>query len=108
MQPDPGSRNGVRAGDVVHVGRSASVQFDGSSALLFRVIRVHDRPTYDGWTWLDGYQLNRNGNAVKRRTIFVQIDGLRPVARRTSAPKRVSVPNTRPYPASSQLPRQRN
>jgi hypothetical protein len=44
--------------------------------MLFRVIRVHDWPTYDGWAWLDGYQLNGAGDAVERRSIFVQIQGL--------------------------------
>jgi hypothetical protein len=29
-----------------------------------------------GWTWLDGYQLDAGGDAVERRSIFVQIDGL--------------------------------
>jgi hypothetical protein len=46
--------------------------------MLFRVIRVHDWPTYDGWAWLDGYQLNGAGDAVERRSIFVQLKGLQP------------------------------
>jgi hypothetical protein len=66
-----------RSGDVLHVTRAASVQF--VEPLLFRVIRVHDWPTYDGWVWLDGYELNASGDAVERRSIFVQIDGLRQV-----------------------------
>jgi hypothetical protein len=66
-----------RAGDVLHVTREASVQF--ADSLLFRVIRVHDWPTYDGWVWLDGYELNASGDAVERRSIFVKISGLRPV-----------------------------
>ncbi|NUR74464.1 MAG: hypothetical protein HOU81_26945, partial [Hamadaea sp.] len=41
--------------------------------------RVHDWPTYDGWLWLDGYQLNAAGDAVERRSIFVQGNGLRQV-----------------------------
>jgi hypothetical protein len=63
-----------RSGDVLRVTRAASVQF--SEPLLFRVIRVHDWPTYDGWVWLDGYQLNTAGDAVERRSIFVQVKGL--------------------------------
>jgi hypothetical protein len=47
--------------------------------MLFRVIRVHDWPTYDGWVWLDGYELNSSGDAVERRSIFVQSGGLRQV-----------------------------
>ena len=64
-----------RAGDIVHITRDASVQF--LKPMMFRVIRVHDWPTYDGWMWLDGYQLNSAGDAVERRSIFVQQAGLR-------------------------------
>ena len=63
-----------RSGDVLRVTRAASVQF--AEPLLFRVIRVLDWPTYDGWAWLDGYQLNSAGDAVERRSIFVQVAGL--------------------------------
>jgi hypothetical protein len=65
-----------RSGDVLRVTRAASVQF--VEPMLFRVIRLHDWPTYDGWAWLDGYQLNAAGDAVSRRSIFVQLEGLRP------------------------------
>jgi hypothetical protein len=44
--------------------------------MLFRVIRVHDWSTYDGWAWLDGYELNTSGDAIDRRSIFVQVGGL--------------------------------
>jgi hypothetical protein len=43
---------------------------------MFRVIRVHDWQTADGWAWLDGYQLDDTGDAVERRSIFVQLGGL--------------------------------
>lgn len=66
-----------RSGDVLQVTRDASVQF--ADPILFRVIRVHDWPTYDGWVWLDGYELNGSGEAVERRSIFVKISGLRTV-----------------------------
>jgi hypothetical protein len=49
--------------------------------MLFRVIRVHDWPTYEGWIWLDGYELNATGDAVERRSIFVQVNGLRQVGK---------------------------
>lgn len=65
-----------RSGDVLRVTKAASVQF--SQPLLFRVIRVHDWQTYAGWAWLDGYQLNSAGDAVVRRSIFVQLNGLQP------------------------------
>jgi hypothetical protein len=49
--------------------------------MVFRVIRVHDWPTYEGWIWLDGYELNSSGDAVERRSIFVQVGGLRQVGK---------------------------
>jgi len=61
------------------VTKAASVQF--SSSMLFRVIRVHDWPTYEGWIWLDGYELNTSGEAVERRSIFVQVGGLRQIGK---------------------------
>ena len=67
-----------RSGDVLEVTREASVQF--VAPMTFRVIRVHDWPTYDGWVWLDGYSLNAAGDAVDRRSIFVQVNGLRQVS----------------------------
>ncbi len=66
----------VRPGDVVIVGPSASVQFSGHYGFKFRVIHVDDRPTYDGWLWLDGYQLDGRAQAVARRKIFVRRSGL--------------------------------
>lgn len=74
-----------RAGDILHVTREASVQF--VTPMMFRVIRIIDWPTYDGWLWLDGYQLNSVGDAVERRSIFVQRDGLSAV-RATPEPQR--------------------
>jgi len=53
---------------------------------MIRVIRVLDWPTYDGWIWLEGYELNASGDAVNRRSIFVQRDGLRPL-RSAPAPR---------------------
>ncbi|MFI1192106.1 hypothetical protein ACH4T9_02330 [Micromonospora sp. NPDC020750] len=44
--------------------------------IVFRVIRVHDWPTYDGWLWADGYQLDGHGDAVARRSQFVMFAGL--------------------------------
>ena len=78
-----------RSGDVLHITRAASVQF--IKPILFRVIRIHGWPTYDGWLWLDGYELNSVGDAVSRRSIFVQRAGLRkatfqPTPRRGNRP----------------------
>ncbi len=83
-----------RSGDVIHVTKAASVQF--SKPMLFRVIRVHDWSTYDGWVWLDGYELNSMGDAVERRSIFVQVNGLRPVAGRAVDPRLRNAGPTRP------------
>jgi hypothetical protein len=69
---------------VLRVTSAASVQF--TEPMMFRVIRVHEWQTYDGWAWLDGYQLNAAGDAVERRSIFVQLGGLeqaRPTLGRT-------------------------
>lgn len=66
-----------RSGDVLRITRAASVQF--REPILFRVIRVHDWPTYDGWVWLDGYQLDGSGDAVERRSIFVLVAGLQQI-----------------------------
>ena len=68
-------------GGLVFVGASASVQFAGAAGFNFRVIRVDDRPTYTHWCWLEGYQLDAQGRAVERRSIFVRTAGLRPPAR---------------------------
>ncbi|MGW4462779.1 hypothetical protein [Micromonospora sp. NPDC004704] len=68
-------------GDVLGVGAPASVQFGGASAITFRVTVVSKQPTYDGWVWLTGYVLNRKGEATEKREIFVQLDGLRLLAR---------------------------
>ncbi|MEU7615385.1 hypothetical protein AB0M91_19310 [Micromonospora rifamycinica] len=59
-----------KAGDLVYVTRAASVQF--IRPIWCRVIRVRDWITYDGWCWLDVYQLDARGDAVARRSIFVQ------------------------------------
>ncbi|GAA1755851.1 hypothetical protein [Luedemannella helvata] len=67
-----------RSGDVLRVTSAASIQFN--KPMMFRVIRVQDWQTYNGWAWLDGYQLNSAGDAVERRCIFVQIGGLQPAA----------------------------
>jgi hypothetical protein len=66
----------VSTGDVVLVGRAASVQFAGRAGFAFRVVSVDARPTYAGWVWLDGYQLDSRGHAVTRRRIFVRQAGL--------------------------------
>jgi hypothetical protein len=65
-----------KPGDVLVVGRAASVQFGGESQLLFRVTSVWQKPTYDGWVWLTGYEIDQFGMAKSKREIFVQPAGL--------------------------------
>jgi hypothetical protein len=65
-------------GDVVAVGRPASVQFDGARGFRFRVIAVTAQSAHAGWMWVDGVQLGPDGDAIRRREIFVRADGLRP------------------------------
>ncbi|MFF0314255.1 hypothetical protein ACFYPH_06345 [Micromonospora sp. NPDC005252] len=86
MRPAPG--------DLLTVDGRASVQFAGDRALTFRVVSVSDQPTYHGWIWLNGYVLNRRGEATAKREIYVQLAGLRP-ATGTPAPRRSRA--TRPY-----------
>ncbi len=62
-------------GHIYRVTAKASVQF--RVPILFRVIRIHEwKPYCDGWVWLDGYELNTAGDAVVRRSIYVQPAGL--------------------------------
>ncbi|MEV6299821.1 hypothetical protein AB0M02_10500 [Actinoplanes sp. NPDC051861] len=68
-----------RPGDVLIVDEQASVQFAGGRRLVFRVISVGRKPTYDGWAWIQGYVLDGTGSAVARRELFVRHDGLRPL-----------------------------
>jgi hypothetical protein len=90
------------AGDLVLVTRAASVQF--VTPIMFRVIRVLDWVTFDGWVWLDGYQLDKKGNAVARRSIFVQPAGLR-VQQRSSTPRRpATLPTVRQNRGPGGLP----
>ena len=65
-----------KPGDVLEVGRAASVQFAGGARLVFRVIAVCPRATYEGWAWLTGYVLDGDGAAEERREIFVRVAGL--------------------------------
>lgn len=66
----------LKAGDVVHLTTAASVQF--LRPIFVRVIReLPERHTYDGWVWIEGYQLNAAGDAVARRELYVRRAGLR-------------------------------
>ncbi|WFE34358.1 hypothetical protein [Micromonospora sp. WMMD975] len=80
----------LNGGDILLVTRAASVQF--TKPIRFRVIRdVTDAATFDGWRWVEGYELDAKGEAVRRRRIFVQSKGLR-VERRAVGDGRVRLP----------------
>ncbi|MFY1635458.1 hypothetical protein ACN27F_19660 [Solwaraspora sp. WMMB335] len=68
--PEPNS------GDVLLIGREASIQFAGDRQIRFRVISVDQKPTYHGWVWLTGYAIDEHGYAAERREIFVRRHGL--------------------------------
>lgn len=73
--------NALRAGDVLVLDRRASVQF-AARPIAVRLIRVHeDRPISmgadEGWSWLDVYELAPDGEAVERRSIFVNVNHVR-------------------------------
>jgi hypothetical protein len=78
-RPQPRS---PKPGEELWIDREASVQFL-RQRFRFRVISVCPKPTYRGWAWVTGYQLDDRGNAVSKREIFVQLAGLHPVRRST-------------------------
>ncbi|MFF0154310.1 hypothetical protein [Micromonospora sp. NPDC005203] len=66
----------MKAGDVVLLSTAASVQF--LRPIFVRVIReLPERHTYDGWVWIEGYELNAAGDAVARRELYVLRAGVR-------------------------------
>ena len=86
LMPDSRPRAGRRdatandspliAGDLLCLDRRASVQF--FRPITVRVIReIEDRQPYDGWAWIEAYELNARGTAVAKRELFVYLAGLR-------------------------------
>lgn len=74
----------MKAGDVLHLTRSASPQF--ALPIFFRIIRIRtDLHTYDDWVWLDGYQLDNKGDAASRRELLVFKAGTKLIQRSTVA-----------------------
>lgn len=65
----------LRAGESVRLDRSCSPQL--VRPVVVRVIRVLDRPTYPGWVWMEGYELDASGDALRRRQLFIRQDGTR-------------------------------
>lgn len=101
----------LRAGVLVQVTRTASPQF--VRPILFRLIRVRaEWITYDGGAWLDGYQIDAKGDAVARRSIYVQPAELQPPSPAQSHPALVrtsrTVPSPRPAPSGVKRSRPRH
>ncbi|WP_243704920.1 MULTISPECIES: hypothetical protein [unclassified Micromonospora] len=44
--------------------------------MTVRVIGVLERHTYDGWLWIDAYQLGDTGDAVQRRELYLMPAGV--------------------------------
>ncbi|GAB3068474.1 hypothetical protein GCM10027186_21880 [Micromonospora schwarzwaldensis] len=66
----------MKVGDLLHLTRAASPQF--TRPIFFRLIKIRaELHTYDGWVWLEGYQLDAKGEAIARRELFVLQSGVR-------------------------------
>ncbi|WP_433230388.1 hypothetical protein ACQP2H_00535 [Micromonospora sp. CA-248260] len=94
----------LRGGDLLHLTREASPQF--VRPITVRVIReLPDRHTYDGWTWIEAYELGPDGLARRRRELYVRRAGVRwlpsppPAATRPPAP-RAAVKRATPKPGT--------
>lgn len=72
MTPPP-----IRAGQLLELGRAASPQFATRTVRLRVVRELADRPTYHGWTWIAGYELDARGDAIDYRELYVLRDGMR-------------------------------
>ncbi|WP_435208011.1 hypothetical protein [Micromonospora sp. bgisy143] len=72
MPAAPGAT--FRAGDLLRLSATASVQF--LRPITVRVIRELEWDAYDGWVWLDAYELGVRGDAVARRELYVRREGV--------------------------------
>ena len=61
-------------GQLLRLTRAASPQF--IEPILVRVRRIVEWTTYEGWVWIDVYQIGLSGEAVEARRLFVKLDGL--------------------------------
>ncbi|MEV4657992.1 hypothetical protein [Micromonospora sp. NPDC049301] len=75
----------VQPSDVLLLTREASPQF--VRPITVRVIRVLDWITYDGWLWIDAYQLGSDGMALARRSLYFLPEGARWVITPALAPE---------------------
>ncbi|MGC4856534.1 hypothetical protein ACLQ24_24965 [Micromonospora sp. DT4] len=88
----------VKSGDVLLLSTAASVQF--RRPITVRVIRpLVDRHTYQGWLWIDAYEIGPKGDAVARRELYIMPAGARWID--TPAPARPQVSARRPVRRTS-------
>jgi hypothetical protein len=64
----------LQPGDVLLIGPAASPKF--TEPFRLRLHAVVERLAPPGWCFVDGDVLDERGNAIQRRTIFVQVRGL--------------------------------
>lgn len=68
----------LMAGQLLALDRAASPQFTGDGIQLRLIRVVHEwQSGYDGWIWLDGYEMNSAGEATERRSVYVCAAGIR-------------------------------
>ncbi|MEV1157714.1 hypothetical protein AB0J27_20175 [Micromonospora chokoriensis] len=87
-----------RAGDVLRLTETASVQF--MRPITVRVIRELEWDTYQGWVWLDVYELDSRGDASARREVYVCREGVQVTTAPAPTPKPGNTPRRRPTPRS--------
>ncbi|WP_412099951.1 hypothetical protein [Micromonospora ureilytica] len=75
---------GMKAVDLPRIDRAASVQF--KAPITVRLIRVLDWITYDGWAWIDCYQLNNKGDAIARRELYLMPERVQVLSRPSPRP----------------------
>lgn len=57
--------------DVVVLGGAAAVRFEATRGLRLVVFEWDPHPTYPGWWWVIGYELNAANEAVRRHELLV-------------------------------------
>lgn len=67
----------LKAGQLLELDRAASPQFAARTVRLRVVRELTDRPTYHGWLWLAGYELDARGDAIRLRELYVRRAGIR-------------------------------
>ncbi|GIJ23927.1 hypothetical protein [Micromonospora lutea] len=73
--------------------REASPQF--GKPITVRVIRERsDLLTYDGWAWIEVYQLDARGDAIDRRELYVRPTEMRPTEMRPAGMRSAQPPQT--------------